>query len=577
MKLSRSSFASIWLCQCLVLLAVVLPSTITTAQQPPSYSLPILDPNFNTTFRQSVCERQQAFHNRSLELRDALQGLALRPVLFVSNIASELLPPGTKVLPKENPGIVIEVLDALAERGGFTWRDSYGLSNLDTMPPGTSFDAILEWSAEMYDISAALWTNTIDRVNQSISFPRGWYDSSIILVGFKPQNQSELNVWSFLEPFSAGVWCLILATVIFSGFIYWWMERYDEESDEQELDGARPTQNLFYAAIAFTGDNRYEPQTDNARLFVFSMAFFFLLIGSAYTANLASFLVVQNQQVNTVSSVDDAVAQGKVMCALGEASTTIEVKNKFPGARILEVLSQDDVYNKINAGQCDLGLTSLGDWDGAKGNSKINGNCQLTWVGRVFRFYDGGFATLSDSGTLCTSLIRDVLNLHMLEMIEDGSLEELWEREYQLSADVNCDATAEVESDDSDTTQLGVADTGGIFIVHYAMVFIALIMAICKKKKNPLRVLVKDSDKDDLYVLKGKGLETMMPEQPPPTLEQMYQKQDKQLSELTTQMSDLTAQMSEMMQQLQKIQAESNEMRHAVKGEVSSDGVVEEA
>ena len=570
MKRSPSTVASTWLCQCLVLLAVVLPSTITTAQQPPSYSLPILDPNFNTTFRQSVCERQQAFHNRSLELRDALQGLALRPVLFVSNIASELLPPGTKVLPKENPGIVIEVLDALAERGGFTWRDSYGLSNLDTMPPGTSFDAILEWSAEMYDISAALWTNTIDRVNQGISFPRGWYDSSIILVGFKPQNQSELNVWSFLEPFSAGVWCLILATVIFSGFIYWWMERYDEESDEQELDGARPTQNLFYAAIAFTGDNRYEPQTDNARLFVFSMAFFFLLIGSAYTANLASFLVVQNQQVNIVSSVEDAVAQGKVMCSVTGVATTLQVRDKFPGARILEVPSDDEGYAKLNAGQCDLALTTPGSWDRSKGNSKINGNCQLTWIGRVFRFYDGGFATFSDSGTLCTSLIRDVLNLHMLEMFEDGTLEELWERELQLLADVNCDAAVEVESDDSDTTQLGVADTGGIFIVHYAMVFFAIVLAIWKKKKNPLRVLVKDSDKDDLYVLKGKGLETMMPEQPPPTLEQMYQKQDKQLSELTKQMS-------EMMQQLQKIQAESNEMRHAVKGEVSSDGVVEEA
>lgn len=52
---------------------------------------------------------------------------------------------------------------------------------------------------------------------------------------------------------------------------------------------------------------------------------------------------------------------------------------------------------------------------------------------------DAGFATASDSGFKCSGLIRDVMNLHMLEMIDDGIIDMAWDQFYSFSEDVSCE------------------------------------------------------------------------------------------------------------------------------------------
>jgi hypothetical protein len=47
-------------------------------------------------------------------------------------------------------------------------------------------------------------------------------------------------------------------------------------------------ETVFFAALAITGETRFQPSTNYAKLFVFSLAFWSLMIGSAYTANLVS-------------------------------------------------------------------------------------------------------------------------------------------------------------------------------------------------------------------------------------------------------------------------------------------------
>jgi hypothetical protein len=169
------------------------------AQQNATFLTPVMD--FSESHRQSVCDRQAQLDNGTLELRNALEGLAIRPVLFYGNLTDFILPSAR--IPEENPGIIVEVLDELARRAQFTWRNSFGAANADS--DNATIDEMFVWSVRTYDLSAVLWTQSVRRMNYGASFPEGFYDASIIMVGEKQSASSKLNVWSFLEPFTAGM------------------------------------------------------------------------------------------------------------------------------------------------------------------------------------------------------------------------------------------------------------------------------------------------------------------------------------------------------------------------------------
>jgi hypothetical protein len=56
-------------------------------------------------------------------------------------------------------------------------------------------------------------------------FPRGFYDADIIIIEKKKKKEKELNVLSFMEPFTEGVWWMMLLTVFFSSMITWFLQK----------------------------------------------------------------------------------------------------------------------------------------------------------------------------------------------------------------------------------------------------------------------------------------------------------------------------------------------------------------
>jgi hypothetical protein len=59
---------------------------------------------------------------------------------------------------------------------------------------------------------------------------------------------------------------------------------------------------------------------------------------------------------------------------------------------------------------------------------------------RIIHEASAGFALISDSGALCTGFIQSVLNIHMLDMIPDGFLEDAWAKEHGKTAYIDCNA-----------------------------------------------------------------------------------------------------------------------------------------
>jgi hypothetical protein len=108
-------------------------------------------------------------------------------------------------------------------------------------------------------------------------------------------------------------------------------------------------------------------------------------------------------------------------------------------------------------------LDSFSSWQEFSRDSSVNGDCQMSWIGRVFRDGEAGFATISDSGSLCTSLIRDVVNLLLVEMKDDGFIDRAWESElYKIAG--QCDS-----SQDGDSGQLTIQAMGGTFILYFLL------------------------------------------------------------------------------------------------------------
>ena len=221
---------------CSVVIAVLLPcSHLCLAQQAPFFNTSKFD-NV-TTHRTDVCERQRALFRNEIELPRALEGLNLSVVL--TNYQSPSSQPFFTLIDgkiDENlPGTFSILMDEIARRAGFSWRNSYGVVlPIDSQVDGNrTWSDLLEWEVSMYDIAVGKWDRSLDRMSREISFPEWWFEASTIIVeSIEKDSKQHFNFWSFLLPFQWGVWVLIVITVICTGLMYFLLERMNEDADE---------------------------------------------------------------------------------------------------------------------------------------------------------------------------------------------------------------------------------------------------------------------------------------------------------------------------------------------------------
>jgi hypothetical protein len=268
-----------------VLFTFILLISTCHAQETPTLNLEYF--NYSTSYRQNVCQRQvQLDSNETLQLRDALSGLELSTWLFLDN-RYVIFDASTKSLNRTDPGLIAVLLDKLADRAGFKWRNSFGVIEDIALPKDKTYTYtdLLVWSVSSFDISAAYWQKNLERMHQGASFPEGWYDASLIMIAVEKDEQGgakNLDLWGFLAPFSTLVWVMILVTIVVSAMAYWFLDWYDTASDKMGLDH-EPAQNLFLAAMTFTGNFEFQPSSNPARIFAVSLTFTSLIIMSSYT------------------------------------------------------------------------------------------------------------------------------------------------------------------------------------------------------------------------------------------------------------------------------------------------------
>eukprot|EP00978_Attheya_sp_CCMP212_P001917 scaffold3990_cov54-Attheya_sp.AAC.5 len=432
--------------------------------------------NSSAFFRQNVCEFQKKYASGGILLENALQGFELRPVLRLNQYVEFK----DGALGEEYPGLVAVILDEIASRGNFTWRNSY--ATLTPPIAGRTFEELLEWSTETYDISINWWDKSNNRLQRGITFPTGWYDASIIMVGKKSLNDTSFDPWSWLDPFSISVWIMIGVTIIFSGIVYWLLENIDKKSDKRGLDESL-IENIFLSGILFTTHFEFHPRTDAARIFTLSLSFWALLAAAAYTANLASFLVAKNAPSIQINSVDDAVKRNLMLCVYGGTQTDEAFTSSYPRyTNVIRKELESDVFLGVLNDECVVAVTTDYAWQYYERQGDINSGCKMEQIGRTFMFVSAGFATILDAGTSCTSLIRDVFNVHIMRMQDDGELKTLVHDFLQRTETNNChlQKTTSIVLEEN-SNQLDLSSMGGVFILHFGLSIIAIIVALVIK------------------------------------------------------------------------------------------------
>lgn len=430
--------------------------------------------DYSTTFRQNVCSLQTAIDNNTVELQYSLRGMDLNAVALESEYF--LYDNATGTLNEMYGGIIVEIMDELARRAGFRWRDSFTV--IDDDIGNLTFTDLLEWTTNTYDISLDFWTFDFRRLALGVTFPEGWYDSTIIMVAKTSSSDPPFELWAWTEPFSRDVWLLIIGTVLFSGIMYWALELIDKHSDAQDLE-QNLSHNVFLSGVNFTTHFLFQPRTDASRLFTWSLSFWAMVMGAAYTANLASFLVAHSHEsIIQVNKLSDAINSKLQLCVLtgGAVNDTIYRNFGMNSPNVVGFDSTEDQFQGLNAGKCDLAVTEVYSWEYWERQSNVNSNCNLEWIGKAYKFIPAGFATISDSGSKCTSLITDVINYWMWNLKEEGFIDQAWQNHLDRLATKTC---AQEESTDSSqsTTQMTMENMGGIFVFHGMLSVLSIIMA----------------------------------------------------------------------------------------------------
>ena len=110
--------------------------------------------------RQDFCPEYDAAMNVSnvtFNFANALSGKQLHVVLQYGDGFKYFNYTPEGGIDPDYPGIVPRLLDYVAERGNFTWRDSFGVYTTADKGENNTWDDMILWSAETYDLGVDKW------------------------------------------------------------------------------------------------------------------------------------------------------------------------------------------------------------------------------------------------------------------------------------------------------------------------------------------------------------------------------------------------------------------------------------
>jgi len=324
------------------------------------------------------------------------------------------------------------------------------------------------------------------------------------------------SLFKFLSVLEDSVWGCILGAYFVTSVLLWIFDRWSpysyqnniekyEDDDEKRYFNLKEA--LWFCMTSLTPQGGGEaPKNLSGRLVAATWWLFGFIIIASYTANLAAFLTVSRLEV-PVGSLDDLNKQFRIQFAPinGSQSANYFERMSYIEERFYEVWKEMSLDNTIT--EYERSKLAVWDYPVSDKYTKMWANMKDTGLPkdmtealelvRASETQSSGFALIADatdvrylSMTNCDlqmvgdefsrkpyalavqqgSPLKDQLNDAILRLLNQRKLEAMKERWWNQNQNrVTC------EEDEEDTGGISIHNIGGVFIVIFAGIFLALI------------------------------------------------------------------------------------------------------
>jgi hypothetical protein len=444
-----------------------------------------------------LCERAIAVSNGSMQLWSALENITLNvgTMLWDDSFLAYNAETG------EYSGLEWDLLQELQQRAGFK-------INYDVIekPSNVSWTDVLGYMLSRYDlVTVGYWQVTAERTRRfSCDSPAEFLDLSYRLIvrnEAAPEKPIQARMFTFLEPFSWEVWLVFVLLTIFTGFVYLFFEKRNLENFPNGVRCSSAADSVLWSFMHITGPGGYAPNTWPGKLVVASWSFFAVLYISAYTANLAGFLLVKSNNNIAYTTMQDALREDAQICVEKDAPE-MWFKRMYKNYPYVTYVQSDldgrEVLTMLDQYECDAAIVSDMAWRQLRNDRNVNSKCSLKMIDDPLNPIGGGWMSLADYNDRCTAVLRDCLAYHFLDMQDNGRLSDLVQTLFSAYSSDSCSArrlrtsggarrlrtsgavqdlsSMAGSSEDVDERPLDLISMAGTIMLHAAVLLVALVL-----------------------------------------------------------------------------------------------------
>ncbi|CAF1149652.1 unnamed protein product [Rotaria sp. Silwood1] len=332
------------------------------------------------------------------------------------------------------------------------------------------------------DLAVAPLTITSQR-ESVVDFSKPWMNLGISILITKPE-KNEPDVFSFMAPLSGDIWMCVTFAYIGVSVILFLVSRFspyewsiEDETTPQLSNKFSILNTLFFALAAFMQQGvDFIPRSISGRLVASIWWYFSMILVSSYTANLAAFLTVK-RMVTPIESVEDLARHPHLKYGVVRGGSTQEffVKSdvKLFQRMWANMQQNDDVLVKSNEEGINKVRISKGKYafllESIK-NEYTNERhpCNTMKIGSNLDSKGYGIATPVGSE------LREAINIAVLEMSEDGTLNSLKRKWWYDRSECHSATT----KDSKQSNALHLDNVAGIFYILIGGLALAMTIAI---------------------------------------------------------------------------------------------------
>lgn len=342
-------------------------------------------------------------------------------------------------------GYDIDLLERIAKHLEFTFEIHDG----GELQPGESYTDLLVRTMDTADLWLSWWLRDRERMNATAML-FGHVDASPVLVAPPPIRVNEEQIlleslWTFMMPFSWDLWLCLATMVVLSGCVDWLLERGS---------GGRLTSSIYeyFGGVLWGGFQ--DPNTRLSAMYQVCVSLTILIVVSAYTANLASYMTLKRIPAHRFGSVEELIASKQSVCTVGSYAMQSTLEKLYPTLAFdVSHSANGDIATALVEQQCSASIVPHIDYDGWLSSGQ---NCELSTVGTSLYFETGGWVTNLNS-TLCVQ--RSIESaLHFLQA--SGVINELF-RKWMPNAPCDAPGQAEGDGDEDDDDDASSTDGNG--------------------------------------------------------------------------------------------------------------------